>query len=140
MKQNVRIEAVIPNPQNPRSISAEKYRQLVRSIMEFPAMLEARPIVVDDTFTVLGGNMRLRAAREAGLEQVPVYVVDWTEKQKREFLIKDNVSFGEWDWDLLANDWEALDLQEWGLDVWTPEENEREEQEKQTCDQCGRQL
>jgi ParB-like chromosome segregation protein Spo0J len=95
---------------------------------------------VDDTFTVLGGNMRLRAAREAGLEQVPVYVVDWTEKQKREFLIKDNVSFGEWDWDLLANDWEALDLQEWGLDVWTPEENEREEQEKQTCDQCGRQL
>jgi ParB-like chromosome segregation protein Spo0J len=95
---------------------------------------------VDDTFTVLGGNMRLRAAREAGLEQVPVYVVDWTEDQKREFLIKDNVSFGEWDWDLLANDWDAFDLQEWGLDVWAPDEEEKEEQDKPTCEQCGRQL
>ena len=123
---------------NPRSISADKFRVLVQSVKEFPEMLEARPLVVNPQFVVLGGNMRLRAAKEAGITEVPVYIADWDDKRSREFLIKDNVSFGQWDWDLLANDWEAVSLQEWGLDVWTPQVEETAESE--TCDKCGKKL
>jgi len=85
-------------------------------------MLEARPIVVDPDFVVLGGNMRLKAAQLAGLTEVPVYVASWEEAKHKEFIIKDNLAFGEWDWDMLANEWDADLLNEWGLDVWMPEE------------------
>ena len=109
------------NPNNPRSIRKDQLQKLVKSLREFPEMLEARPIVVDPDFVVLGGNMRLKAAQEAGLKEVPVYIASWEEAKHKEFIIKDNLAFGEWDWDILANEWDATELKEWGLDVWTPE-------------------
>ena len=109
------------NPNNPRSIRKDQLDKLVKSLREFPEMLEARPIVVDPDFVVLGGNMRLKAAQLAGLTEVPVYVASWEEAKHKEFIIKDNVAFGEWDWDMLANEWQATELEQWGLDVWTPE-------------------
>jgi len=93
----------------------------VKSLQEFPEMLEARPIVVDPDFVVLGGNMRLKAAQEAGLKEVPVYIASWEEAKHKEFIIKDNLAFGEWDWDMLANEWDAEELGAWGLNVWQPE-------------------
>ena len=89
-------------------------------------MLEARPIVVNPDMIVLGGNMRLKAAKAAGLTEAPVYVATWEESKAKEFIVKDNVGFGEWDWDILANEWDAAELDEWGLDVWQPEEEETE--------------
>ena len=90
-------------------------------------MLEARPIVVNPDMIVLGGNMRLKAAKAAGLTEAPVYVATWEESKAKEFIVKDNVGFGEWDWDILANEWDATELDEWGLDVWQPEEEEEVE-------------
>ena len=118
----VDINTIHENPHNPRTITEDKFRKLVKSLKEFPEMLEARPIVVDKDNIVLGGNMRLKAAREAGLTEVPIYRSEWSHDKSSEFVIKDNVGFGEWDWDLLANEWDAYPLAEWGLDVWTPEE------------------
>ena len=89
-------------------------------------MLEARPIVVNPDMVVLGGNMRLKACKAAGLTEAPVYVASWEESKAKEFIVKDNVGFGEWDWDILANEWDAVELEEWGLDVWTPEEEPTE--------------
>lgn len=105
------------NPGNPRIIKDDKFKKLVKSIQEFPEMLEKRPIVVNREMIVLGGNMRLKACIEAGLKEVPVIVADWSEAKQREFIIKDNVSGGEWDWDLLANDWDTEQLNDWGLDI-----------------------
>ena len=116
------INTIRENPHNPRTITEEKFRKLVDSLRQFPEMLEARPIVVDKDNIVLGGNMRLKAAREAGLQEVPIYRSQWSHDKSSEFVIKDNVGFGEWDWDLLANEWDSYPLEEWGLDVWTPEE------------------
>lgn len=110
-----------PNPNNPRIIRDEKFRQLVKSLRDFPEMLQARPIVVDPDNMVLGGNMRLKACVEAGIKEVPVYVATWDEIQQKQFIIKDNIGYGEWDWDMLANEWDATELAEWGLDVWQPE-------------------
>jgi hypothetical protein len=109
------------NPNNPRSIRKDQLQKLVKSLREFPEMLEARPIVVDPDFVVLGGNMRLKAAQEAGLKEVPVYVASWEEAKHKEFIIKDNLAFGEWDWDMLANEWDAEELDAWGLDTWQPD-------------------
>lgn len=109
------------NPNNPRTIRKDQLEKLVKSLRDFPEMLEARPIVVDPDYVVLGGNMRLKAAQEAGLAEVPVYVATWEEAKAKEFVIKDNLAFGEWDWDMLANEWDATELEQWGLDVWTPE-------------------
>ena len=136
----IAIHSIRENPHNPRTITEEKFRQLVESIRKFPEMLEARPIVIDQSKTILGGNMRWKAAKEAGLQEVPVYMATWTHDKKSEFIIKDNVPFGEWDWDLLANEWDAYNLEEWGLDVWTEDEKEPKEKEKETCEQCGRTL
>jgi len=114
----VKLTDIKPNPNNPRIIKDEKFRHLVQSIKDFPAMLELRPIVVNDENVILGGNMRLRACKEAGLKEVPIIKAsELTEQQQKEFIIKDNVSFGEWDWDILANEWEAEELTEWGLDI-----------------------
>lgn len=111
------ITKIKANPNNPRTIKDDKFKRLVQSIKEFPEMLEKRPIVVNKDFMVLGGNMRLKACIEAGMKDVPVLVADWSEEKQREFIIKDNVSGGEWDWDVLANEWDAEQLTEWGLDV-----------------------
>jgi DNA modification methylase len=118
----VKITEVKPNPKNPRIIKDGKFQKLVKSIQEFPDMLNKRPLVVftdvDNKYVVLGGNMRLKACKEIGLKEIPIIVADeWTEEQKNEFLIKDNVGFGEWDWDSLANEWDAEKLDDWGLDL-----------------------
>jgi len=106
------------NKDNPRFIKDEKFKQLVKSIQDFPEMLEKRPIVVDEENIVLGGNMRLRAVREAELKEVPYIKADgWTEEQKRQFIIKDNVGFGNWNWDQLFNEWDSEELIEWGLEL-----------------------
>jgi hypothetical protein len=113
-----KITKVKSNPNNPRLIKDDKFHKLVNSIKEFPKMLEIRPIVVNDDMIVLGGNMRLKACKEAGLKEVPVIKAsDLTEEEQRQFIIKDNVSGGEWDWDMLANEWSVEQLEEWGLDV-----------------------
>jgi DNA modification methylase len=106
------------NPNNPRIIKDDKFKKLVASIKEFPQMLSLRPIVVNDDMIVLGGNMRLKACKEAGLKEVPVIKAsDLNEEQQKAFIIKDNVGYGEWDWDMLANEWNAEELVEWGLDI-----------------------
>jgi len=111
------ISRIRQNPSNPRIIKDDKFGKLVKSIREFPQMLHLRPIVVNDDMVVLGGNMRLKACIEAGLTEVPVIkATDLTEEQQQEFIIKDNVGFGEWDWDALANEWDSEKLAEWGLD------------------------
>ena len=116
--QEVKISEVKANPNNPRIIKDEKFRKLVDSIKSFPEMLQLRPIVVNDDMIVLGGNMRLKACKEAGMKTVPIIrASELSEDQQREFIIKDNVGFGDWDWDDLANNWEAEKLEEWGLDV-----------------------
>ncbi len=112
------ITDIKPNPNNPRLIKDNKFKQLVKSIQDFPQMLELRPIVIDENNMVLGGNMRLKACIEAGLKDVPVkQAKDLTEAQKKEFIIKDNVSFGSHDWSELANNWDVDLIQEWGLDI-----------------------
>ena len=106
MKQQVKISAIKPNKDNPRLIKDDKFKKLVKSIKEFPEMLKLRPIVVDEDMMVLGGNMRLRASMDAGLKEVWVEVAkELSEEQKKEFIVKDNVNFGEWDWDMVANEW-----------------------------------
>jgi ParB-like chromosome segregation protein Spo0J len=118
----VKIEAIKANSKNPRVIKDDKFRKLVQSIREFPDMLNKRPLIcftdVDGKYVVLGGNMRLRAAQEIGLKEMPIILADdWTQEQKDEFLIKDNVGFGEWNWDDLANEWDEVLLESWGLDL-----------------------
>jgi hypothetical protein len=114
----VPINDIKANPNNPRLIKDEKFAKLVKSIKEFPEMLELRPIVVNDDMIVLGGNMRLKACKEAGLKQVPVIKASsLTPEQQKEFIIKDNVGFGEWDWEMIANEWDTDQLTEWGMDL-----------------------
>jgi hypothetical protein len=112
------ISSIKANPNNPRLIKDDKFHKLVKSIQEFPEMLKLRPIVINEDMVVLGGNMRLKACKEAGLKEVPVILAaDLTEEQQREFIIKDNVGFGEWDWGMVANEWNTEDIQNWGLDI-----------------------
>jgi DNA modification methylase len=114
----VKINEVKSNPNNPRIIKDDKFKKLVASIKELPQMLELRPIVVNEDMVVLGGNMRLKACKEAGLKEIPIIKAsELNEEQQRAFIIKDNVGFGEWDWDALANEWDAEQLADWGLDV-----------------------
>jgi DNA modification methylase len=115
---NAKLSDIKRNPNNPRLIKDDKFAKLVKSIREFPEMLRIRPIVVNSDMVVLGGNMRLRACAEAGLKEVPIIMADeLTEEQQREFIIKDNVGFGEWEWEMIASDWDVQELEEWGLDV-----------------------
>ena len=117
MRKKVDIKKIKSNNNNPRTIHKDKFDKLVKSLKEFPEMLEKRPLVVDENMMVLGGNMRLKALEEAGVTQIPVDVAEgWTEKQKQEFIIKDNVGFGAWDWEILANEWDNDKLNDWGLD------------------------
>ena len=116
------ITDIKANPKNPRVIKDDKFAKLVQSIKDFPQMLEKRPLVcftdTDKKLVVLGGNMRLKAAKEVGLKELPVLLADdWNEEQKAQFLIKDNVGFGEWNWDELKEDWDVEQLSDWGLDI-----------------------
>ena len=119
----LKINELKANKDNPRIIKEHKFKKLVQSIKEFPQMLDLRPIIIDENKIILGGNMRYRASVEAGLKEVPVKIAKGlTEEQKKEFIIKDNVGFGEWDWNILGNDWDNVKLGEWGMDVWQPEQ------------------
>ena len=129
MKQLIKISQVKSNPNNPRLIKNDKFKKLVKSVQDFPEMLELRPIVVDENMIVLGGNMRLKACIEAGLKEVWIEVANLTEQQKKEFTIKDNVGFGEWEWDMLANEWEQTELEGWGLDGFPFEDKTLEAEE-----------
>jgi len=132
--ERVDIKQVRSNPDNPRFIKGNKFEKLVKSIKEFPQMLDLRPIVVNQDMIVLGGNMRLKACEEAGLKEVPIIFADnLTPEQEKEFIIKDNSSFGEWDWDLLANEWNTDQLADWGLDI--PNFDTDIEDEKDLSDQ-----
>jgi DNA modification methylase len=116
--QKVKINSIKTNPKNPRLIKDDKFKKLVKSIQEFPQMLELRPIVVDENNIILGGNMRYKACIEAGLKEIYILKAeDLTQQQKDEFIVKDNVGFGEWDWDILANEWDTDKLTDWGLDL-----------------------
>ena len=118
----LKINQLKPNLNNPRIIKESKFKKLVKSIKDFPEMLELRPIIVDEDMTILGGNMRYKASVEAGLKEVNVKIAKGlTEEQKQEFIVKDNVGFGEWDWSILANEWDNTKLGDWGMDVWQPE-------------------
>ena len=120
----VKINSIQSNLKNPRIIKDNKFKKLVKSIKEFPEMLELRPIVVDENNLILGGNMRHKACIEAGLKEVYIKVAKGlTVEQKQEFIIKDNVGFGEWEWDILGNEWNSVQLSEWGLDVWQNEDD-----------------
>lgn len=114
--QKVKITAIKSNPNNPRLIKDDKFHKLVKSIKEFPQMLELRPIIVNDEMVILGGNMRHKACIQAGLKEITIVKAsELTEEQQKEFIIKDNVSFGEWDFDVLANEWDNKELIDWGI-------------------------
>ena len=113
--QTLPIGKIKSNPNNPRTIKDDKFFKLVQSLKDLPEMAKVRPVVVNQDMVVLGGNMRLKAMKEAGWKEVPVEVVDWDEDKQRQFIIKDNVGFGEWDWEMLANQWDAEQLDDWGL-------------------------
>jgi hypothetical protein len=121
--KTVKIGKVKPNEENPRYIRDSKFKELVKSIKDFPEMLDIRPIIVDEDMIVLGGNMRLKACTEAGLKEVPTLMVKgWSDEKKKEFVVKDNLGFGQWDWDILANTYDADKLEEWGMQVFIPAE------------------
>lgn len=117
----IKLTTIKSNPNNPRVIRDEKFKKLVKSIEEFPKMMALRPMVVNEDMVVLGGNMRLKALKELGYKEVPNDWVksakDLTEDEIRRFIIADNVGFGEHDWELLANEWDAAELADWGLDI-----------------------
>ena len=130
---------------NPRLIKDNKFKLLVKSIKQSPWMLNLRPIVVDETMTILGGNMRLRACKAVGMFEVPVYIATGlTQAEKKEFIIKDNVGFGEWDWDIIANEWDLQELIEWGVDLpvydlpLDDEDLKDKNNDKEVCELCGK--
>lgn len=128
MKQKtIKLSTIKPNPDNPRLIKDEKFHKLVKSLESFgEKMMPLRPIVVDENNIILGGNMRFKALKELKYTEVPEDWIkstqDMTEAEKREFIIKDNVGFGDWDFDVLSNEWDSAELAQWGLDVWLPDE------------------
>ncbi len=129
MIENINIKEIKPNSSNPRVIKDYKFKKLVRSIQNFPEMLDLRPIVVNEDKVVLGGNMRLRACQEAGLEEVPIIVAkDLNEAKQKEFVVKDNLNYGEWDWDMLANEFDLMELDTYGLDLNPTLFNDKDEE------------
>ena len=148
MKKLVNVKLIKETPRNPRFITDQKFKKLIKSIKEFPEMLEIRPIVVDETMTILGGNMRLKAIKAAGIFETWVYIQKGlTEEQKKEFIIKDNSGFGSWDWDILANEWDAKDLVDWGVDLPSfdmetdddiDQNDDQDDDPKDVCELCGK--
>jgi ParB-like chromosome segregation protein Spo0J len=142
----VSIKDIKPNPNNPRLVKDDKFQKLVESVKGFPDMLNVRPIVVNKDMIVLGGNMRLKAMKEAGYKEANIEIVDWTEEQQREFIIKDNIGYGEWDWNVIANEWDTDKLEEWGMNIPSFDSTEEIEDELQIdeeiktdnqCPKCG---
>ena len=143
----VKISEIKANPNNPRLVKDDKFAKLVQSIKDFPKMLELRPIVVNDDMIVLGGNMRLKACKVAGLKEVPIIKAsDLTDEQQKEFIIKDNLGYGEWDWNIIANEWDIDQINEWGLDIPNFKIEDEIEEEKEIneelktdnqCPKCG---
>ena len=120
--EKVSISSITENAANPRTINKHKFQKLVNSVKEFPEMLSLRPIIVNKDNVILGGNMRYKACKELGLKEVYIIqAADLDDKQAQEFIVKDNVGFGEWDWSILANEWDNIKLGDWGMDVWQPE-------------------
>ena len=143
------LSEIYENPDNPRQIDEKKFDSLVKSLTDFPEMITLRPIVVNKENIILGGNMRYKALVHLGIKEVPVIkATNLTPEQEREFVIKDNVSGGEWDWDILANEWDGVELEEWGLDLpfdtdFSPEKEEAEEgtaKGVKTCPNCGQEI
>ena len=134
----MKLSQIKPNPSNPRVIKDDKFKKLVKSITDFPKMLELRPMIVNDDMILLGGNMRLKALQHIGYTEIPDEWVrkasDLTPEEQRQFIIKDNVGYGEWDWDMLANDFEIDELGEWGLDVPNIEDDYKEASQEVTDD------
>ncbi len=142
---NIEPSKLRTSPSNPRAIRENKMEQLMRSIAEDPELMEARPVIVNlHNMQVLAGNQRLRACMALGWEVVPCVLVDWDEDKQRRVMIKDNVSAGEWDWDTLGNEWEATELQEWGLDIPfeapADEEPTEQPQEPKQCKHCEKMI
>ena len=137
VRKVVSINEIKLNDKNPRFIKDERFLNLVSSIKKFPEMINVREIVVNQDMVILGGNMRYRALKEAGVTEVPVKIVDWSEDKQKEFIIKDNVEAGEWDWDILANEWDKEELIDWGLELpdWETKELEAEEDNYQVPDE-----
>ena len=144
--QTMKASSIKLNDKNPRLIKSDKFKKLVQSLKDFPEMAIVRPVVIDENNIILGGNMRYKAMIEAKWDDIPVtQVKGWTEEQKREFIIKDNVSGGEWDWDVLANEWDVPQLEAWGVDAlkdWNveteqPKLDELKEKEKIICPNCN---
>lgn len=127
--QRIPISQIKENPDNPRIIKDAKFKALVQSLKDFPEMMEAREVVLNTEHIILGGNMRFKAAKEAGWTEIPAKIVDWPAEKQREFVIKDNLSGGEWDWESVANQYDALELEEWGMDLPSFFENEDEVEE-----------
>jgi ParB-like chromosome segregation protein Spo0J len=134
------LNTILPNPNNPRLIKDEKFKKLVQSIRDFPEMMSLRPLIIDENNYTLGGNMRRQALVDLGYDEIPdewvKKVTGLTEDQKREFIIKDNLGYGEWDWEELANSWDNVLLDNWGLDIpdWkqvNEEENEPNEKDQE---------
>lgn len=137
--KRVKVSEIKPNPSNPRLIKDEKFKSLVKSIHDFPEMLDLRPIVVNADMIILGGNMRFKACKEAGLKEVPVTIAKGlTPEQEREFTIRDNVSGGDWDWEMLAQEWNADELEEWGLDLPKFEDTMTNNEEYEGLDQLSK--
>jgi len=142
----MRLTDIKPNPNNPRLIKDDKFKKLVQSIKDFPAMMSLRPIVVNSEMTILGGNMRYKACQELKMKTIPdewVKIAEGlTPEEEKRFIIEDNVPFGEWDYDILANEWDTDLLSEWGLEVpfYDPENKEKEIEHLDTeheCPSCG---
>jgi len=134
-KTTLKPEQIKTNPDNPRIIKDDNFKKLVQSLKDFPEMATVREVVVNTDHMILGGNMRFKAMIEAGWKEIPVKVVDWSAEKQREFIIKDNIESGEWDFDMLANEWETEQLNAWGLDLPTtklPEESETEDVKEPT--------
>ena len=126
--EKVDIKTLVMNPNNPRTIKDDKFKKLVKSIKDFPEMLDVRPIVVDENMVVLGGNMRTKACISAGLTEVSIIKFnDLSEEKKKEFIVKDNIGYGEWDYDLLLEDWSKEELIDWGMDIPKPKHQFDEE-------------
>ena len=145
--QTLQLSKIQPNKHNPRIVNKAKFEKLKQSIKELPEMLKLRPIILNKDNVILGGNMRYKALIELGYKEVPVIrAEELTERQAQEFLIKDNLSYGDWDFDILANEWDSVDLEDWGLDVWQNEDDilareeqkETKEDDKVVCALCGK--
>jgi hypothetical protein len=113
----VPISKLVPNKENPRNIKDDAFKKLVQSLKDFPEMAEVREIVVNKDYVILGGNMRYKAMIAAGWKEADIKIVDWSEAKQKEFMVKDNVSGGEWDWDIIANEWDLEAIDSWGLEL-----------------------